>query len=80
MEEVKYILEKHRIGWNAPLIFVTKKEVITLSPELILNRVLDLRTRDRNHLLNKFLLIRNNRQTVLNYLNKLGSCIVNTKL
>lgn len=80
MEELKNILDSHRIGWQSPMVFLAKNEVITLSPELIFDRVFDLRLKDRKQLIDRFRSHQGSRNTMLNYLNKLGKCIVNAKL
>lgn len=80
MEELKTILDQHSIDWRSPMVIITKKDVVTLSPELIFNKVFDLKSGDRNLLINRFRLLKGNRRKVLSYLDKLGKSIVNAKI
>ena len=72
MEEIKLILDRNRIEWNSPIVLVNRKEVITLSPEIIVAKIFELKDKEKNRLISALMSFRNNRNTLLRYLNYLG--------
>ncbi len=80
MEEIKLILDRNRIEWNSPIVLVNRKEVITLSPEIIVAKIFELKDKEKNRLISALMSFRNNRNTLLRYLNYLGSNLVKTKI
>ena len=80
MEEFKLILDKHKIGWESPIIFLQGTEVITLSPLVIFSRVNDLTLTQRKAIINRFLLKSECKNSILNYINIMGSRILNIKI